>query len=146
MNLISNLLKPDLVSSSGQKIYLTGYRGREVTDLPKLLSSLDAVLIDIRFTPSDSSLRWGREYLKLLLKNKYLHVPHLGSRTSGHEGKFSIQNLDLGIRIITELKANVLLMCECADEEKCHRTVIGKKLKEQGIEAEEIKNWSVKPA
>ena len=142
MNLVSNLLQTDVASPAGQKIYLTGYSGKEVTDLPKLLAALDAILIDIRFVPPDKSLRWSKDYLKLLLRNKYLHVPHLGNRTIRQDGKISIQNISLGIRVITELKVNVLLMCECAKEENCHRRLIRQKLKEQGIEAEELMDWS----
>jgi uncharacterized protein (DUF488 family) len=69
-------------------------------------------------------------------------VPHLGSRFSKGSGGHSIQNLSLGIKIITELKTNLLLMCECQTIEECHRLLISQKLKEQGIETEEIKDWS----
>ena len=60
-----------------------------------LLSRLDAVLIDVRFAPTSRHLEWRKNYLQLLLKEKYRHVPQLGSRTF-REGKSSIQNLDLG--------------------------------------------------
>jgi uncharacterized protein (DUF488 family) len=65
----------------------------------------------------------------------------LGNR-SKEAGKISIQNLALGIKIIFELKINVLLMCKCESEDLCHRRVIKDKLKVQGIEVEELRDWN----
>ncbi len=124
-------------------IYTTGLAGKDFTRLPDLLDFLDAVLIDIRFNPATGKqIQWRKDYLRLLLKDKYLHVPHLGNRFSKESAKYSIQNLNLGIKIITELKTNILLMCECQHPEKCHRSLISQKLKEQGIETEEISVWN----
>jgi uncharacterized protein (DUF488 family) len=141
MNLVENLLQGEIYSKPDQKIYTTGFEGREVTALPQLLSRLEAILIDIRFAPAGMPLKWSKEYLKLLLKRKYLHVPSLGNRSYKETGKIAIQNLALGIKIITELRVNVLLMCECKQEEFCHRRQIKEKLKVQGVEVEEITNW-----
>ena len=124
-------------------VYTTGYGNKDFTQLPNLLDFLDAVLIDIRFNPTTGKqIHWRKNYLRLLLKEKYLHVPHLGNRLSRESAKYSIQNLNLGIKIITELKTNLLLMCECQNLEGCHRSLISQKLKEQGIETEEITVWS----
>jgi len=123
----------------------TGYTGKEFTILPDLLDFLDAVLIDIRFAPTTGKqVEWRKDYLQLLLKDRYLHVPHLGNRISKGSDIQSIQNLDLGIKIITELRTNLLLMCECLRFEDCHRALISQKLKEQGIETEEIIEWNTK--
>ena len=142
--MIKNLLETDPIPSPEQRIYTTGYEGREVTDLPELLTNLDAVLVDIRFSPAERPLKWRKDYLKLLLKNRYLHVPSLGNRHQpSSEKKIAIQNLALGIKIITELKVNVLLMCECKTEESCHRRLIAEELRKQGIRAEELEDWSI---
>ncbi len=143
MDLVGNLLQAESNQTDNQRIFTTGYAGggREITDLPGLLTALDAVLIDIRFRPSDTPLKWSRQYLKLLLQRKYLHVSHLGNRTYLQKGRISIQNLELGIRIIRELRVNVLLLCECAEAKDCHRLVISQKLKEQGSEVQEIADW-----
>jgi uncharacterized protein (DUF488 family) len=104
-----------------------------------------AGLIDIRFAPTTGKqVEWRKDYLRLLLKDRYLHVPHLGNRISKGSGRHSIQNLSLGIKIITELRMNLLLMCECLRFEDCHRSLISQKLKEQGIETEEIIEWNTK--
>jgi uncharacterized protein (DUF488 family) len=142
MDLIQNVPEPKPPETPCRRIYATGCRAREVTDLPPLLKALDAILVDIRFAPSSKPLEWSKEYLKLLLKRKYLHVPSLGNRSSDAV-RIAIQNLPLGLKIITELKVNVLLMCECENEAACHRRIIKDKLREKGIEVKEIQDWAV---
>jgi hypothetical protein len=124
MNLTANLLEVDPRPLSAQRIYTTGYEGREVTDLPNLLKYLDAILIDIRFSPPERPLKWRKDYLKLLLKKRYLHIPSLGNRAHEVSKRIAIQNMTLGIKIMTELKVNVVLMCECKSEETYHRRII----------------------
>ena len=124
-------------------IYTTGYAGQEVTLLPDLLDFLDARLIDIRFNPSVAGqIQWRKDYLRLLVGDRYRHVPHLGNRQTKETGQSSIQNLALGIRIITEMRANLLLMCECRRVEECHRAIISGSLQKHGFETQEIADWS----
>lgn len=124
-------------------IYTTGFAGKDSDSLPDLLDFLDAVLIDVRFAPAGGKqIQWRKDYLRLLLKDRYRHVPHLGNRISKESGVPSIQNLSLGIKIITELRANLLLMCECPKIEECHRMIISQNLKMRGFETEEISDWS----
>ncbi len=122
------------------KYYTTGYAGKDINDLKPMLNSLKAVLVDVRFSPTSESLRWRQIYLKALLREKYHHVPQLGSRAF-REGKAQIQNLDLGIKILVSFNANAVLMCECADPNECHRTSIAQELRRKGFEAEELENW-----
>jgi hypothetical protein len=77
------------------KIYMTGYTGKTVAELPALLEALDAVLADIRFAPHSRHLEWRKNYLTLLLKHNYHHVPQLGNRKY-KEGGVQIHNLELG--------------------------------------------------
>ena len=125
-------------------IYTTGFAGKDFTLLPDLVDFLDAVLIDIRFAPSaaGTEIQWRKDYLRLLLKDRYRHVPHLGNRLSKESSKSSIQNLSLGIKIITEMRANLLLMCECPTVEECHRAIISQSLQKHGFFTEEISDWS----
>ena len=125
-------------------IYTTGYADKDFSLLPGLLDFLDAVLIDIRFAPTDGKqVQWRKDYLRLLLKNRYRHVPHLGNRFSAATGKSAIQNLTLGIKIITEMRTNLLLLCECSTAAECHRTIIAQSLKKQGLAIQEIADWQI---
>ncbi|MCU1290104.1 MAG: hypothetical protein JWN60_2333 [Acidobacteria bacterium] len=142
MNLQSNLIKSESPGVYNQIVYTTGYAGRDVRELPALLTALNAILIDIRFMPGDRQIQWKKDYLKLLLKDRYRHIHALGDRADKSTGKVFIHNLALGLRIITELKVNLLLMCECRDASGCHRGKIIEKLKEKGTETREISDWT----
>ncbi len=141
MNLSAKYLREKPEQLYKQRVFTTGYTDRDVRRLPDLLRALNAVLVDVRFNPTDGKPQWGKDYLKLLLKDKYRHVPSLGNRAKVGAAQTSIQNLNLGIRIITELKVNLLLMCGCRSEKDCHRRLIAQKLREDGIEVREIVDW-----
>lgn len=106
------------------KFYTTGYAGKDINDLKPLVNALDAVLVDVRLSPTGEVMRWRQVYLKTLLREKYHHVAPLGSRAF-REGKAQIQNLDLGLKILVSFNSNSVLMCECLDPKKCHRLIIG---------------------
>lgn len=124
------------------KIYTTGYAGKDVALLPALLDSLDAVLADIRFAPHSRHLEWRKNYLTLLLKHRYRHVPQLGNRRY-REGGIQIHNLELGIRLIETWDENVVLMCACAEIENCHRHAVKIALEERGHQIQEIDDWNI---
>jgi uncharacterized protein (DUF488 family) len=139
-NILAEKSKEGLIAPC---IFTTGFADKDFTLLPDLLDFLDAVLIDVRFAPTNGKqIQWRKDYLRLLLKDRYLHVPHLGNRLSKESGVPSIQNLSLGIKIITELRSNLLLMCECPGIKECHRMIISQNLKKQGFDTEEISDWS----
>ena len=122
------------------KFYTTRYAGKDINDLKPLLDALNTVLVDVRFSPTSEIMFWRHVYLKTLLREKYHHVPHLGSRAF-RQGKAQIQNLDLGIKILVSFNANAVLMCECADPNECHRTSIAQELRRKEFEADELENW-----
>lgn len=122
------------------KIFTTGYTGKDINDLKPMLADLDAMLIDIRFAPYSQVMHWRKVYLKALLGEKYRHIPNLGNRTF-KENKISIQNLKLGIETILHLPSNVVLMCACEKMENCHRRIIAEELRQTEVESKEIANW-----
>ncbi len=122
------------------KFYTTSYTGKDINDLKPILNLLDAMLVDVRFSPTGETLRWRQIYLKALLREKYHHLPQLGSRAF-REGKAQIQNLELGIKVLVSFNTNAILMCECADPKKCHRIIIAQELRRKGFEAVELENW-----
>lgn len=125
-----------------RKFYTTGYEGKDVTDLPVLLETLDAVLVDIRFSPHSRQIVWTRNYLKLLLTNRYRHVAALGNRHF-RKGKVQIQNLTIGMKIVRELETDAVLMCGCADLYQCHRLIVLNELRRSGFEVKEINTWKI---
>lgn len=123
-------------------IYTTGYTEKDVADLPDLLENLDAILVDIRFSPNSKHLVWTKNYLSLLLKRRYRHIPQLGNRAY-KEGKIQIQNLELGIRLLSDLDDNAVLLCACKNLNECHRFVVMNELLKRNFQVEEIKSWKV---
>lgn len=124
------------------RFYTTGFAGKDINDLKPMLDTLDAVLVDVRFSPTSEVMRWRQIYLKTLLREKYRHIPQLGSRAF-RDGRATIHNLELGIKVLISFNTNAVLLCECADLNACHRLIIAKELQNKGVETEEMGNWKV---
>lgn len=123
------------------RIFATGYTGRDINDLKPLLEHLEAVLVDIRFAPYSQVMFWRKIYLKTLLGERYFHIPNLGNRNFKEKNKISIQNMQLGIETLLSLNTNLMLFCVCSEQQECHRRIIIEELKKRGIETEEITDW-----
>jgi len=123
--------------------YTTGYTGKSVEQLPALLDYYDAVLADIRFAPMSRHLQWTRNYLSLMLKDRYRHVAALGNRNYKTHDSIQIHNLEIGIRLIQSWGTNVIMLCACAELENCHRRVVKNELERRGLETHEITNWDI---
>jgi hypothetical protein len=124
------------------KFFTTGYTGKNVEQLPALLTFYDGVLADIRFGPHSRHLQWTKTYLALMLKNRYRHVSALGNRNYKTQGgAIQIHNLEIGVRLLESWGANVILLCACEKLENCHRRVVKVELERRGHIVEEITNW-----
>jgi len=122
--------------------YTTGYTGKAFEQLPALLDFHDAILADIRFAPVSRHLQWTKNYLSLMLKDRYRHVGALGNRNyKTHGGAIQIHNLELGIRLIQSWETNVILLCACEKLENCHRLSVKNALEKRGCEVEELTSW-----
>lgn len=126
-----------------KNFYTTGYTGKQVEQLPALLDFYDAVLADIRFAPVSRHLQWTKNYLALMLKERYRHVAALGNRNyREHGGAIQIHNLEIGVRLIESWDTNVVLLCACENLENCHRRVVKTELERRGREVAEISDWN----
>ena len=124
--------------------YTTGYTGKSVEQLPALLDFYDAILADIRFAPTSRHLQWTKNYLSLMLEDRYRHVAALGNRNyKTHGGAIQIHNLEIGVRLVESWETNVILLCACAELENCHRRIVKNELEKRGHEVEEITDWNV---
>ncbi|MEZ5428143.1 MAG: hypothetical protein R2747_17860 [Pyrinomonadaceae bacterium] len=126
-----------------QRIFTTGYTGKDVGDLRPMLEALDAMLIDIRFAPYSRIMHWQKVYLKALLGERYRHVSNLGNRTYKEE-KITIQNLKLGLETVFSIGRNAVLMCACERAENCHRRLIIEELRRQEVETQELLTWKTR--
>ena len=123
--------------------YTTGYTGKSVEQLSALLDFHDAILADIRFAPVSKHLQWTKNYLSIMLGDRYRHVSQLGNRNYKNGGAIQIHNLEIGIRLIESWRTNVILLCACEDLENCHRRVVKAELEKRGCEVTEISDWNV---
>ena len=130
----------DIASQREVEFYTTGFSGEDINDLKPMLDALDALLIDVRFSPQSNLLRWRQIYLKALLREKSRHISQLGSRAD-RAGTNRVQHLDLGVKILLSFQAKAVLMCECADPKDCHRLMIAKELRHRGFEVTELNDW-----
>ncbi len=126
-----------------QRIFTTGYTGKDINDLKPMLEALEAMLVDIRFAPYSRVFHWRKVYLKSLLGEKYRHIPNLGNRTY-KEDRMTIQNLQLGVETILSLPSNIVLLCACEKTENCHRRLIVEELEKRAIQTEDISNWKTR--
>lgn len=72
----------DITVQQELKFYTTGFSGRDIGDLKPMVERLDAMLVDVRFSPTNELMRWRQVYLKALLREKYRHIAQLGSRAN----------------------------------------------------------------
>lgn len=95
--------------------------------LKEVATSLDAIVIDARFSPRSRNPAWNRNALQTLLGDRYTHVDHLGNLNHRvQNAAIVIKDFPAGAAaIIWHLALHpVILMCACWNRDLCHRKVI----------------------
>ena len=110
-------------------LYDLGYQTIKDPDiLAQVAGRLDAVVLDIRFSPRSRDFRWNRAALQTLLPTgRYVHAAELGNvNYKDWSAPIQISHLDYGLKLISiTLAANpVILLCACRDRKTCHRLVV----------------------
>ncbi|GAB4440932.1 MAG: hypothetical protein Kow0031_22890 [Anaerolineae bacterium] len=103
-------------------LYTYGYSGRQPYHLRALAEHLDAVVVDIRFSPRSRVPDWNAGRLQKLLGERYRPLPALGNRNY-KGGPIVFVDLEAGVTDVGELlqKQPVILLCACRDLQRCHR-------------------------
>jgi len=103
-------------------LYTFGYSGRTPHELQTLAEKLNAVVVDIRFSPRSRIPDWSGGRLQNLLGDRYRHLPSLGNRNY-RDGPVEFVDLAAGVVEVGELlrQRPVILLCACADVQRCHR-------------------------
>jgi uncharacterized protein (DUF488 family) len=104
------------------QLYTFGYSGRLPHELRALVDHLDAIVVDIRFSPRSRNPHWTAGRLTSLLGERYRHLAVLGNRNY-KGGPIEFVDLEEGVVKVGELlrEQPVILLCVCADVERCHR-------------------------
>lgn len=104
-------------------IYTMGYAGWAPAALRDEVLRLAAMLVDVRIAPTSKSPQWRKEALAELLGPIYTHLPALGNRNAFTSGPAELADPERALGPIAALLARgpVVLLCGCADPERCHR-------------------------
>jgi hypothetical protein len=115
-------------------ILTTGYSGHKPEDLKRIAERMDAVIVDIRFTPfSRWHPEWRKPNLEALLGDWYVSVREWGNRNHGGNGPIEIADFAGGWAVVGRISRPVIAICTCKDAEMCHRSVVGSMVVSQGL-------------
>ena len=109
-----------------KNLYDLGYL--EIKKLEKLVSLvtvLDAVLVDVRFSPNSRNPQWRKKALEKKLGLRYHHLKALGN-SNFKGGPIAIVDLKVGMNTLSTFlqSKNVIIMCACSNRTICHRVKI----------------------
>lgn len=121
--------------------YLTGYTGkptRTPAQLKQLAETLDAVVVDSRYSPQSRVPHWTRYALSRVLGNLYLWVRDFGNQAY-KEGYIKLVDPASGLDLLNNHTADTfIILCACADGESCHRKQVGEYLAVHGWTVHEV--------
>ncbi len=119
-------------------VYTIGYAGRSQDEIVEILNNLDAVLLDIRFSPYSRTQEFTGRDLQLRLGNRYIHVKELGNVNYKNGELIQIANYPAGKAVIEAITKPVVLMCGCWNYTTCHRCTVARLLRLDHFMVQEI--------
>ena len=117
-------------------VFGTGYSGRTMDDLKRILGELDAYLVDIRYTPYSRNPVFRKAALEAAFGDRYVYLRAFGNRNY-KGGPVEIVDYEAGRTALEALDKPALLMCVCRDPKTCHRTTVLQRLAEDGFTVQE---------
>ncbi len=125
--------------------FLAGYTSRKPLQLARLAESLDAVVIDGRYSPMSRVPYWTQSALQGVLGQRYRHVKAFGNVTYKTPGVITIADPEAGLRALDDID-RVIVLCACKDGATCHRLQVGEYLGAHGWEVREVTELEWKEA
>lgn len=121
------------------KIYTLGYSGRTPQELKAIVESLDANLIDVRYSPASRMPQWSGLRLRQLFGDRYTHLRQFGNVNYKNDGPIQLVSYEAGREALRGAFSDrpIILMCVCSDPAICHRTHIANLLRQDGFEVAE---------
>lgn len=120
-----------------RQVWTTGYSNWHVSELHGEAVKRNAIVVDIRKSPYSNREEWQIENLVMRMGEWYGHLPQWGNKNY-KGGPIEIVDFDSGLRMFRAIKRNVILMCGCSKLTGCHRSTIANRLRQHGIESEEL--------
>jgi hypothetical protein len=108
-------------------LYDCGYQEiKKLDKLVGLVGALDAILVDVRYSPNSRDPQWRQRALKEKLGFRYFHCRDLGNAIYKQGGSIEFVDLPRGIATLARFlqEKNVIILCACWNRENCHRVKI----------------------
>jgi activating signal cointegrator 1 len=105
-------------------IFTYGYQGSTPEQLLGTIKELDAVLVDIRYSPWSPNPRWRKPALQVLVgADRYLWIQDLGNVNYKSGGPIRLLWPEAGVEYVRPIlgRRPIVLLCACRDWETCHR-------------------------
>lgn len=106
-------------------LYDIGYSGIDFNRFARLVTALDAVVLDIRYQPRSRAPQWNNIVMARRLLERYIHLQELGN-VNYKGGPILISNMKKGLEALRYYLENnpVILLCACAQRNSCHRLMV----------------------
>lgn len=120
-------------------IYTIGYEGRSPLWLLSVLAEMDALVLDIRFSPHSRNPQWNKTFLLDIMDSRYRHLGEWGNRNY-KGGPIDIVDYEAGKRRLLaalQEKSTIFILCVCKDYNRCHRRTIAERLILDGFTVQE---------
>lgn len=113
-------------------IYTVGYSGWTPAQLQETATRLDAVVVDIRLSPTSRRPEWRSDALARLLRDRYEVLSDLGNVNYRVSEPIVLANPGPGVVVARSLlrRRNIILLCACRDHALCHRNVAAQLISE----------------
>lgn len=127
-------------------VLTTGYAGHSPSRLKEIAERDNALVMDIRYRPVSKAPMWCGAALVKLLGDRYTQNSYWGNKRYLQGPPIQINSLPLGLKWFYEITEQrkpdaVILLCKCRSETECHRGVIARYLREQGLQVRELE-WT----
>jgi uncharacterized protein (DUF488 family) len=113
--------------------YTFGYQGFLPEELVAKAEQLNALVLDVRFSPSSRDPRWRRQALVNVLGSRYRHAAEFGNKNYKGDGPIELADPRHGIAKVGPilLEQPVILLCACWQWSTCHRKVVADLIREE---------------
>ncbi len=134
---------PFYVQTHALKVYTFGYFNQPAYALCDWVRDHDALLCDIRYCPRSSRFpEFSKEWLEKALGDNYYWIGDWGNTAYATPGVIELANWERGLQRLNEVEQagwrTAVLMCACGNPQKCHRNVVGERLRGLGYTVEEL--------
>jgi uncharacterized protein (DUF488 family) len=129
-----------------KQLYDVGYQSVDRDLLFAALKKLNAVLVDVRYSPRSRDAKWDGKKLAELLEDGYVHMPEFGNKN--YKGNsIELASPEAGVLMLYQILAErpAILMCACWNRSWCHRAVAAKWFEDKyGVSSQGLKKSDLK--